>query len=260
MTSPDPPVGEAELTAYVDGRLAPEQHAAVERYLRADPAAAQRVASDIAHRNALREAFANPPAQPLPPGLILSTLVEQRLRRHPMPWGLAAAVVLSLGIGAFGGWLLFAPPTPDRPALAMSLLQRQAMSSHAVYGADRGHPIEVAGSERDHLAQWLSNRLNRVATPPDLSGFGYTLIGGRLLATEQGGPAALFMYEDHQGARISLLMRPMAQDLHVPIVDWGRGDVSGCAWIEKGMGFALLGAVSDDQLDRIARQISEQRG
>ena len=45
------------------------------------------------------------------------------------------------------------------------------------------HPIEVAATERDHLAQWLSNRLSRSVTPPALDALGYRLIGGRLLAT-----------------------------------------------------------------------------
>jgi len=142
----------------------------------------------------------------------------------------------------------------------MAALQQQALASHVVYGADRRHPIEVSASERDHLTQWLSNRLQRSIALPDLSAAGFTLIGGRLLATEQGGAAALFMYEDARGKRMSLLMRPMSADLHVPIVDWDRNEVNACSWIDKGIGYALLGAVPDDELDRIARQIGGPRG
>jgi anti-sigma factor RsiW len=64
-----------------------------------------------------------------------------------------------------------------------------------------GTPSRSPPQSGDHLAQWLSNRQNRPVSPPDLSGFSYRLIGGRLLATEQGNPAALFMYEDIAGQR-----------------------------------------------------------
>jgi anti-sigma factor RsiW len=129
-----------------------------------------------------------------------------------------------------------------------------------VYSPDRRHPIEVTAAERDHLAQWLTNRLNRTIAPPDLADFGYRLIGGRLLATEQGSPAALFMYEDTTGHRMSLVMRPMATDLRVPIAQWDRKDVNASSWIDKGLGYAILGQVPNSELDRMARQISGKQG
>jgi anti-sigma factor RsiW len=260
MTTPEAPLGEYELNAYVDGQLGPERRAAIERFLAVNSDASRRVAADAAHRDALRVAFADQMTKPLPPGLDLSGLLEQRLRRRPISWQIAAAVVLSLGVGAAAGWLLRAPAMPDRAERAMALLRSEALASHTVYGTDPRHPVEVSASERDHLAQWLSNRLRRSITPPDLTSFGYNLMGGRLLATEQGNPAALFMYEDGSGNRVSLTMRPMAADLHVPIVDWKHENVNACAWIEGGIGYALLGKVSDDELDRIARNINTRTG
>lgn len=261
MSEPLLSVGEEELNGFIDGQLPPERRAAVERYLAAHPDAARRVATDIAHRQALNAAFAAYSTQPLPPELNLNRLVEERLRtRSGKWWQIAAAIVLSLGIGGAGGWLLHTSPTPNRDALAMAALEHQALASHAVYSPDRRHPIEVTAAERDHLAQWLSNRLSRPVSPPDLSGFGYHLIGGRLLATEQGNPAALFMYEDVDGHRMSLVMRPMATDLRVPIAQWDRNDVNACSWIDKGLGYAILGPVPNDELDRMAHQISGKQG
>ncbi len=261
MSEPLPPVGEEELNGYVDGQLPPKRWAAVERYLAAHPDAARRVATDIAHRQALNAAFAKYSTQPLPPELNLNRLVEERLRtRSHRRWQIAAAVVISLGIGGAGGWLLHTQPTLDRYERAMAALEHQALASHAVYSPDRRHPIEVTAAEREHLAQWLSNRLSRAVSPPDLSGFGYRLIGGRLLATEQGNPAALFMYEDADGHRMSLVMRPMAADLRVPIAQWDRNDVNASSWIDKGLGYAILGPVPNDELVRMARQISGTQG
>jgi anti-sigma factor RsiW len=261
MTESGADIGEQELNGYIDGQLGPEEQIAVERYLKANPTVAHRVATDLAQRKMLRAAFSSYLTQPLPPELHLNRLVEARLqRRSRVAWQIAAAAVLSLGIGGAGGWMLHTSPRSDRATLAMEALDRQALASHAVFVPDHRHPIEVPAAERDHLAQWLSNRLNRSVSPPDLSSFGYRLMGGRLLATEQGNPAALFVYEDSDGNRISLLMRPMAADLHVPIAQWDRNDVNACSWIDKGMGYAILGPVPTGDLERMARDIGTKKG
>ena len=67
--------------------------------------------------------------------------------------------------------------------------------------------------------------------PPELDALGYRLIGGRLLATERGGAAALFMYEDARGQRLTLVLRPMARGLHAARADMNAGGLNGCAWI-----------------------------
>jgi anti-sigma factor RsiW len=59
---------------------------------------------------------------------------------------------------------------------------------------------------------------------------------------------------------MSLLMRPMARDLHVPIARWDRDDLNACSWIEKGMGYAILGPAPNAELERMARDISTKKG
>jgi anti-sigma factor RsiW len=114
----------------------------------------------------------------------------------------------------------------------------------------------VSAAEQDHLSQWLSNRLNRTVEPPDLSRSGYRLLGGRLLATERGAAAALFMYDDAQGNRLSLLMRPMAQEISAERSDMSRGAVNLCAWIKQGIGYAIVAETPDEALDDLAQEIS----
>ena len=113
-------------------------------------------------------------------------------RRRLWPWiaATAAAVVIALSLGGVAGWS-FRGTTQERTAAALAALEQEAFATHVVYAADRRHPIEVTAAERDHLAQWLSNRLNRKIAPPDLTEAGWHLLGGRLLATERGGAAVL---------------------------------------------------------------------
>ena len=140
----------------------------------------------------------------------------------------------------------------------MSLLQQEALASHTVYAADVRHPVEVTAAETAHLSQWLSNRLRRTVSPPDLSDSGYRLLGGRLLATEHGGAAALFVYDNADGTRLTVLLRPMAPQLQAARADITQGQLNGCTWIGGGMGYAVVGTTSDEVLDEIASQISQQ--
>ncbi len=254
------PIDEDDLHAFVDGQLAPDRRAALQRYLDANSDAARRVAAYRAQREALRAVFMAPETEALPPQLDLARILQERRHRQLTRWRIAAAIALALGLGGTGGWFLHRPPAPGRTALAMQLLEQEAFASHLVYAADRRHPIEVGASDEPHLKQWLSNRLGHQVAPPDLSSLGYQLIGGRLLATERGAPAALFMYSDAAGQRLSLLLRPMAPDLKAPDTDIKHAGISGCVWIANGMGYAVVAALPDNELDRVADKIRAELG
>jgi anti-sigma factor RsiW len=169
-------------------------------------------------------------------------------------------VALAFAAGGAGGWLLGGQsgPRPGTTASALAVLQQQALSSYAVYAPDQRRPIELEANRRDDLARWLSHRLNRPVAPPDLAALGYRLLGGRLVATEQGGAAALFMYEDDQGTRLAILMRPMRPEFHAPVSPMQKGPVRGDAWIEKGLGYALVAPVPPAELRPLTEQVRQQ--
>jgi anti-sigma factor RsiW len=260
MAAAERPISTDELHAYVDARLDADRRQAVERYLETEPELARHVAAYRSQRDGLRAAFVPLADNPIPPDLNLDRLLEARLRQRPIWWTAAAAAVLCLGLGGAGGWYLGTPPREGRTELAMSLLLQQAMASHAVYADDRRHPIEVAAADREHLSQWLSNRLHRTVAPPDLSALGYRLLGGRLVATEHGGASALFVYEDADGHRLSVLLRPMAPELHAMRSDVAQGALNSCSWIASGMGYAVVTKAPDQTLDQIADHVSRQAG
>lgn len=254
MGQPAPSISEDELNAYVDNQLDAARRVAVDLYLGEHPDEARRVAAYQRQRAILRATVASADARPLPPDLSVNRIVE-RLGRRRSRWRMAAAVMLGIGLGGVGGWFLHSPGASDRTELAMALLEHEALATHAVYSADRRHPIEVSGADQEHLKQWLSNRLNRAIAPPDLAAMGYQLLGGRLLATERGSPAALFMYEDSSGHRLSVVVRPMSPDLRAPRFEMAQGATNGCGWIERGLGYAVVAAIPDNDLDRISERI-----
>lgn len=260
MTTPERSISEHEVQAFVDERLWPARRLEVAFYLETQPGLARRVAAYRAQRTALRLALAAIADEPIPPELDIARLRDGRLhQRHRRQW-FATAIVLSLCVGGAAGWYLGLPKTPDRTQLAVSSLQQEAMNSHTVYAADRGHSVDVTAEEQNHLAQWLSNRVRHSVTPPDLSNAGYKLLGSRLLPTDRGATSALFMYDDEHGNRLNVLMRPMARGISAERSDLSRGAVNLCSWIRMGIGYAVVAVESDEVLDRVAQQISQQAG
>jgi anti-sigma factor RsiW len=102
------------------------------------------------------------------------------------------------------------------------------------------------------LTRWLTTRLNRPVTPPDLSSLKYQLLGGRLVATPHG-PAALFMYESPRGARLAIYVRPISSEQTTSIEQTDGNEVDGCTWIERGVGYSLVAAEPYDKLEELAR-------
>jgi anti-sigma factor RsiW len=260
MSAVSQPIGEHDLHAYIDGQLDAERRSAVEHYLEDNPQATQLVSAYGAQREAVRQAFADYAAAPVPPTLSLAHIIAQRNRRPWQGWLVAASVVLALGIGLAGGWLLHVTPGAEPSQRALALLEQEALTSHAVYAPDQRHPVEVPGVEEPHLRQWLSNRLARTVVAPDLSALGYRLIGGRLLATERGGAAALLMYDDASGHRLSVLLRPMAPSLQARGTMMHGGGINGRAWIGNGMGIAVVAAMPESDIARLATQIGANLG
>jgi anti-sigma factor RsiW len=259
VSDPASAIADDDLHAYVDGRLPPERRAAVARQLQGQPEAAERVAAYAAQREALRAGFASVAAEPVPPRLDLESLIAERLadRRteRGTVWRAAAAVLLAFLVGGGGGWALhgrFGVAPNDLTQLA-----REAIANHVVYTADRKRPTELGAEQRDDLARWVSNRLGRPVAPPDMSSAGFRYMGGRLAATPQG-PAGQFMYQNAEGARLTVFVLPMrdAPDTPARRVDVGATD--GCAWIDKGVGYTVVAPVSPEELHRLAEDVQRQ--
>lgn len=255
MSDPGQAISEEELHALVDDHLNHEQQPRVPRYVQDHPDVARRVAAYRAQREALRAALAPVAAEPIPPRLDLQVLIQQRLAQRRIPWRAAACVLLAFVLGGAGEWLLrFGAP---QPTLSISLLSEQAVANHMVYTADKRRPTELGADQRDDLARWVSNRLNHKVTPPDLAADGYSYIGGRLAATPDG-PAGMFMYDDKQGVRLTVFVLPLNGAEASPMQHVESAQVDGVAWIDKGIGYTVVGKLPQAELQRLAEQVRQQ--
>jgi anti-sigma factor RsiW len=247
------PITEDDLHAYVDGVLEPERRAEVAAYLEGHPEMARRVTAFSDQRDQLRQALAPVADEPLPPQLNLSHIIEKRRRPSPVWWAIAAMLMLS--IGGLGGWVMRGSLQASSGGL--DALAQEAAYSYQVYAPDRVRPVEIRASDSAQLVQWVSNRLKQPVKLPDLTGSGYRLMGGRVIATSHG-PAAMFMYDDDRGDRLVMLTRPMNSEQNAPMAPHSGGDVSGFAWAEGGMGYSLVGQAAAEALRPIANEVRRQ--
>ena len=113
--------------------------------------------------------------------------------------------------------------------------------------------MEVGVAQEAHLLQWLSKRLGRKLEAPDLTPFGYRLMGGRLLPGGSGAAAQL-MYEDSTGKRLTLYVRA-ADGTETAFRFQQDGDAATFAWIDQGFGFAVTATASREELLPIAEAV-----
>lgn len=242
MTSnKQPPISSDDLHAYADGKLSSGRVAEVEAYLAEHPAAARQVEDYRAIDRALHQGFDPVLDEPIP-----AAHVDLALHRRPRLAVPMAAAIAGLLIGVSAGWL--APDYPAHDRMAAAELAARTRAAYAVYAPDDRHPVEVRASESEHLAAWLSKRMDMTFRIPRLAGLGFTLVGGRLMIGETA-PAAMLMYENGQGRRLVLYLRNDLPGTGRAEMRYERGTGAGVLyWTDGPRGFGLSGGFSEQEL------------
>lgn len=254
MTDPKPtgiPIGEDDLQAFVDRQLPAERAALVQAYLDAHPDQAARLDRYNAQSQALAGALQAKFDEPIPARLRVDALLARRRQRLSGHLARAAAVVLVAGLGAAGGWFGHGWTSRDRLHAATA----NAVAAWQTFTVEVRHPVEVRADEGAHLVQWLSTRLARPLTPPHLAPLGFRLMGGRVLPTG-GVPAALLMYDDDRGARLTVYVQPMGIDGE-EFRYTQQGDIRTIIWAERRLALAVTGQVPQDALMAVARRVRD---
>lgn len=255
MTREHQDICETELHAYVDGRLSEARRAAVESAIAADPALADMVRAYQNQNEALRAQFGTIADEPVPDRL-KPDRIAARLERRRWVVRVASSIVW-LAVGVVGGWFAHDQFGAGVSFDATRAVAREAVSAHRVYAVEVRHPVEVFADEEDHLVKWLSKRLGYTISRPDLNPLGFQLVGGRLLPTASGGPAAQFMYEDSSGRRLTLYVSRNETRQTTAFRYKEMDGVGAFIWLEKEMGFAISGEMSRDLLLRASTIVYE---
>jgi len=246
MNSPaQPPIREEDLVRYVDNELTAERRREVESYLKDNPEAAARVAEDRRIAAGLKTAYSHVTAdQPLPAIRPRGSFLR--------PVGMAASLAAALLVGVFAGWTL-------KPSLRLPAEQpflTDALAAHRTFTVEVAHPVEVSATQERHLATWLGNRLNHPFRIPDLRVAGLTLMGGRLLPSNQD-PAAQLMYDDAEGRRITVYLR-RGVDGEAKFQFAKSGTEQAFFWSDAAFTYAVTGDLPRSELLDLAHLIQTQ--
>ena len=250
MDDREPVVTEDELHAYIDGELGAARRAGVEVWLAAHPEDAARVATWRAQVEAIRAKYGPVASEPVPPRLNVDRLFAQRPERRWRRIAAAAALLAFLAGGGAGwvGHILFRQ--------SGQVMTSEAVDAHKLYTVEVRHPVEVPGSESDHLGQWLSRRVGYAVTAPDLDRIGLKLVGGRLLPSLTGNGAAFFMYEGASGERFTIYCRRTRAKESAFRYD-AAGMVGSFTWVSDTVGYVVSGPADRPRLQAVAQAVHQ---
>ncbi|CAN7630726.1 anti-sigma factor family protein [Mesorhizobium sp. LjRoot246] len=244
---------ERDIHMALDGELPGDERAAYDAWLDANPEMKAKSARFTADRTALQTAFAGVLDEAVPARLRKVVLGEAQVK-PAVPrsrWWLAAAAAVLVVAGGLGGYLAGIDRIGQEDQ-AEDRLAEQAIAAHVIYAAEKRHAVEVPASDMDHLQTWLSNRVGLKLVAPNLTANGFQLVGGRLLPAGES-KAAMLLYEDDKGERISLFVTAESAENAKGTYASAQDGPRAVYWMDKGYGCAVVGSLPREQLAVVAK-------
>jgi anti-sigma factor RsiW len=255
MTDFNAPVTEEELHTYVDGELPADRKEAVANWLAAHPGEAATVAAWRAQADAIRARFGAVAQEPVPARLKLEQIMRQSdAGRRSLAAFAAAAAVAAFVIGGGVGW--FARGASATPS-SFSTITADALDAYKLYVVEVRHPVEVPGSERAHMTQWLSKRFGTALQVPDLESIGLKLVGGRLLPGPTGEAAAFYMYENTSGERFTIYCAKATAPESALRYKTDEGSAA-FYWVDGKVAYVVSGPADREKLEKVTKTVYEQ--
>ena len=255
MIDRDSPVTEDELHAYIDGELPANRKEAVVAWLSDHPEQAALVASWRAQAESIRARYGAAAEEPVPERLKLDQVLS-RDRANGRSWAAmaAAAAIMAFIVGGAAGWM--ARGASAAAPTGFDTFAGEALDAYKLYVVEVRHPVEVPGSERAHMTQWLSKRLGEELRIPDLETIGLKLVGGRLLPGPTGA-AAFYMYETPSGERFTIYCAradvPQSAFRYV-----SEEKFAAFYWADDKIAYVVSGPADRERLETVTKTVYEQ--
>lgn len=247
-----PQIQEEELHAFVDGQLPKERCRAVLAYLGRHPQEIVRLAAYATQKEELRRQLE---ALDLPSESATTADLERALAdrlRGPgyREWLRRVAAVAGLLVVGWWSNSFYQQHLAGRlPDVVV-----EAAQAHQIFGADSRRPVELTAAATADMVAWFSSRLGEQVEIPSLGTAGLRLVGGRLLAGDEG-PVAQLLYEHEDGHRLTLGLSSEPADSEPEIEVVTLEGLTAGYWLEGRLAYALVGETSEAQLVAIATRI-----
>lgn len=225
-------VGEADLQAYVSGRLPPDRRAAIAGFLACNPDLAAGVMKALHQQERARLAASAP--------------VASRLARFLRP-GFACLIC------AIAGWAVAEGLDDDGPFRDLSRIPQyveDAIRSHHVAQVRFAMLSQVETPHLDHNELEQITHIRMPALPED-----WQLLDAQVFPSERG-PSVSVQLVTPEGQALNLFaVRADTPVRDVPLVT-RRGDQNAVYWESGGSAYVLTGSVPADTLVRTATRLS----
>ncbi|MBI2714019.1 MAG: anti-sigma factor [Rhizobiales bacterium] len=255
MIDRDSSVTEEELHAFVDGELPADRQEAVTAWLATHADAAAQVGAWRTQADSIRARYGAVAHEPVPDRIKLDQVLrrDRASGRHLAAMATAAALIAFVFGGAVG-W--FAHGASAAAPTGFDTFTAEALDAYKLYVVEVRHPVEVPGSERPHLTQWLSKRLGSELRIPDLQSIGLKLVGGRLLPGPTGA-AAFYMYEGPSGERFTIYCANTTTTqtaLRFKSID----RFAAFYWVDDKVAYVVSGPADRERLETVTKTVYEQ--
>ena len=250
-------ITDEDLSAYLDGDLAPLRRAQLEAALRAHPQLARRVAAYRAQEQGLRQMASSTLDEPVPERL-LEVVRKPRPPARRRGWRtmpqVAMPLAASLLVGIALGWLLHAGLRPADDGLLGSFV-RQAVISHELF--ETGQELaELQAAEGGALLEEVQSPFRTPIRIPQLLGGAWRPVQVRAVDGVDG-PGVQIAYLGGSGLTSLLIRQHSAQDdllVRLEEVD-GRAVLY---WLDGPLIYALVGEGGEggeEELQGMARSV-----
>jgi anti-sigma factor RsiW len=126
-----------------------------------------------------------------------------------------------------------------------------------VHAEDPDRIVEIGGGDRAQIESWFSRRIGTEVRVPDLTRFGLTFRGGRLMVVG-ALPAPMLLYETADRRLVGLCMVNTKSDHPNSVHSHQAPDLNAYSWAHRGVLFVLVGWIDVDFLLSIAHDINSQ--
>jgi anti-sigma factor RsiW len=246
-----PEIQEEELHGLVDGQLPGRRCAAVLAYLGRHPQEIARLAAYAAQKEQIGRQLDAIDASGGETTTALQQALADRLRgRSYHRWLRRAAAVVALLAAGWWANSLAQQYLADRlPGVVV-----EAAQAHEIFSQDSDRPVELTADAQADMETWFSGRLGKLVEIPSLHTLGLRLVGGRLLAGDDG-PVVQLIYEHQDSHRLTLGLSAEFVDGGTEIEVVTLGGLKAGYWHGGDLAYALVGPTTDQELLVIAARL-----
>ena len=249
--SEDHIIREAALHAFVDNELDTEAEREVDTWLRQHPDELAEINAWKEQKTQLQAAFAPVLDEPIPFAIqeTLNKSAKPKRSVH-VPWRNIAAGIALLVVGIGVG--LYAAPNEKKSK--WPIFAQNAISSHLVFASDLSHPVELAAPQQNYLMAWVKHRVGKQLPPPTLKFAGFKFLGGRIVP-HKDKPAALYLYENIDGKRITILIGQNSKAENTEKRVWTKKKLHCFFWFNGNLSFAVTSDIPKNKLKLVSDKV-----